>query len=294
MMTSACLSRVGLNRPELRAWAMYDWANSRVSVDRHHRRVPAVLQQTTRPPGSSPAEATARFAWATTIAVPSSRCWARCSARSPTIGALKKRLLARVHGDRRRRRRCCMATIDRGGWPYALAALHRRQHRRSRRQPRVLRFAAAAHRVAPTRSTACRRPATRSGYIGGGVLLLVEPRLDSEPADVRPAGHRGRDQAVVRQRRHLVAACFRFRCSDACRSRRRSGRRRDRAGERWFAPRSARAWDTFHELRGYRQRVPDAGRVPALQRRHPDDHPDGVDLRERRSASTGTRRSRRS
>ena len=58
------------------------------------------------------------------------------------------------------------------------------------------------------------------GYLGGGVLLRHQPAVDSEPDDVRPAGHRRGHQAVVRQRRRLVAGLLDSRCSVACRSRR--------------------------------------------------------------------------
>ena len=34
------LKKLGLDRPELRAWAMYDWANSAMVVHDHHRRFP--------------------------------------------------------------------------------------------------------------------------------------------------------------------------------------------------------------------------------------------------------------
>ncbi len=37
------LEKLGLGRPELRAWAMYDWANSAMVHD-HHRRFPDLLR----------------------------------------------------------------------------------------------------------------------------------------------------------------------------------------------------------------------------------------------------------
>ena len=87
--------------------------------------------------------------------------------------------------------------------------------------------------------------------------------------------------AVVRQRRGLVARSSRSRCSAACPSRPcdpRSGRAR--AGPR-PRRRSRGSIETFRELRALPAGLPDARRVPALQRRHRDDHPHGDDLRRR-------------
>ena len=87
------LSRLALDRPELRAWALYDWANSAVFTvivtavfPIYYRRVAAA--------GLEPREATARFALATTI------CLAIAALISPVLGAVadfrrtKKRWLA--------------------------------------------------------------------------------------------------------------------------------------------------------------------------------------------------------
>lgn len=87
------LSRLALDRPELRAWALYDWANSAVFTvivtavfPIYYRRVAAA--------GLDPREATARFALATTV------CLALAAVISPVLGAVadfrrsKKRWLA--------------------------------------------------------------------------------------------------------------------------------------------------------------------------------------------------------
>ncbi len=62
------LARLGLRRPELRAWAMYDWANSAFRSTVITAVFPPFFSDYAAA-GLSPAEATARFAWATTIAV---------------------------------------------------------------------------------------------------------------------------------------------------------------------------------------------------------------------------------
>src|SRR5262249_15975819 len=57
------LSRIGLDRPELRAWAMYDWANSAFQTTVIAAVFPRFFADYAAA-GLSPAEAAARFAWA--------------------------------------------------------------------------------------------------------------------------------------------------------------------------------------------------------------------------------------
>ena len=74
-------SRLGLDRPELRAWAMYDWANSAFQTTIITAVFPdffAAVAAADLPP----AVATARFAWATTIAV------AIVAVLGPILGAI--------------------------------------------------------------------------------------------------------------------------------------------------------------------------------------------------------------
>ena len=91
------LDRIGLGRPDLRAWAMYDWANSAFQTTIvaavfpiYYRRVAAS--------GLAEADAMARFAWATTIAI------LIVAIVAPVLGAIadrtpvKKRLLAMFAG----------------------------------------------------------------------------------------------------------------------------------------------------------------------------------------------------
>ena len=65
---ASLLARVGLTRPELRAWAMYDWANSAFQTTIITAVFPPFFA-TFAAAGLPPAVATTRFAWATTIAV---------------------------------------------------------------------------------------------------------------------------------------------------------------------------------------------------------------------------------
>jgi UMF1 family MFS transporter len=62
------LTRLGLGRRDLRAWAMYDWANSAVQTTIIAAVFPIYYQRVAAA-GQEEAVAMARFAWATTIAI---------------------------------------------------------------------------------------------------------------------------------------------------------------------------------------------------------------------------------
>ena len=87
------LERVGLHRPELRAWALYDWANSAYILTVQTAIFPIFFADFAAY-GDAAATATARYAWVTAIAT------AAIGVVSPFLGALadvagvKKRLLA--------------------------------------------------------------------------------------------------------------------------------------------------------------------------------------------------------
>jgi MFS transporter, UMF1 family len=111
------LSRVGLSRPELRAWAMYDWANSAFWSTVVTAVFPPFFS-TFAAAGLSPVEATTRFAWATTIAA------VIIAVLGPVLGAIadyrawKKRLLA-VFVAIGVTATLLMAAIERGDWVFA-------------------------------------------------------------------------------------------------------------------------------------------------------------------------------
>ena len=62
------LERLGLGRPELRAWAMYDWANSAFQTTIIAAVFPIYYQKVAAA-GQPEAVAMSRFAWATTLAI---------------------------------------------------------------------------------------------------------------------------------------------------------------------------------------------------------------------------------
>src|SRR5215831_14006295 len=111
------LSRIGLNRPELRAWAMYDWANSAFQSTVITAVFPPFFAAYAA--ASLPAPiATARFAWATTIAVTITAILGPILGAIADYRAIKKKMLglfvligviATI----------LMVTIGRGQWQYA-------------------------------------------------------------------------------------------------------------------------------------------------------------------------------
>jgi MFS transporter, UMF1 family len=111
------LARVGLSRPELRAWAMYDWANSAFWSTVVTAVFPPFFS-TYAAAGLTPVEATTRFAWATTIAA------AIIAVLGPVLGATadyrgwKKRLLA-VCVALGVTATLLMVAIERGNWLFA-------------------------------------------------------------------------------------------------------------------------------------------------------------------------------
>jgi UMF1 family MFS transporter len=112
------LERIGLGGPELRAWAMYDWANSAFQTTIiaavfpiYYRRVAAA--------GLEEADAMSRFAWATTIAIFIVAIVAPILGAIADHSAVKKKLLAIFAGIGIS---ACFAMfwITEGEWAFAL------------------------------------------------------------------------------------------------------------------------------------------------------------------------------
>ena len=86
------LDRLGLGRPDLRAWAMYDWANSAVQTTIIAAVFPIYYQKVAAA-GQLQAVAMSRFAWATTIAILIVAIVAPLLGAIADYTAIKKRLL---------------------------------------------------------------------------------------------------------------------------------------------------------------------------------------------------------
>ena len=118
MTLHSTLARLGLSRPEVRAWAMYDWANSPFQSTVINAVFPLFFSSYAAKE-LAPTDATARFAWATTIAV------TIVAIVGPVLGAIadfkawKKRLLAifMLVGVVAV---LLMAAIQESGWQFAL------------------------------------------------------------------------------------------------------------------------------------------------------------------------------
>ena len=89
---SSLLDRLGLGRRDLRAWAMYDWANSAVQTTIIATIFPIYYQKVAAA-GQTDAEAMGRFAWATTLAILIVAIVAPVLGAIADITAIKKKLL---------------------------------------------------------------------------------------------------------------------------------------------------------------------------------------------------------
>jgi UMF1 family MFS transporter len=100
------LDRLGLGRRDLRAWAMYDWANSAFQTTIIAAVFPIYYQKVAAA-DLPESVAMSRFAWATTLAI------LIVAVVAPILGAIadyspiKKRLLGIFLGSAPRRRRRC-------------------------------------------------------------------------------------------------------------------------------------------------------------------------------------------
>jgi UMF1 family MFS transporter len=114
----ALLDKLGLGRRDLRAWAMYDWANAAVQTTIIAAIFPIYFQKVAAATLSGPV-ATARFAWATTWSI------LIVAVIAPPLGAiadyrpLKKRFLG-VFVAIGASATAAMYFIGRGDWLYAL------------------------------------------------------------------------------------------------------------------------------------------------------------------------------
>jgi UMF1 family MFS transporter len=172
------LSRLGLHRPELRAWAMYDWANSAFQTTIITAVFPLFFSDVAAA-GLPPAVATARFAWATTIAV------TVIAVLGPILGAIadyrgaKKAMLAAfvavgVVAT------AMMATIDRGEWQYA--ALLFMVGNITIAASLVFYDSLLPHITSPDEMDRVSTSGYAIGYIGGGVLLAINLAWILSPA----------------------------------------------------------------------------------------------------------------
>jgi UMF1 family MFS transporter len=187
--------RLGLDRPELRAWALYDCANSAFQTTvitavfpNFFSRVAAANPIEGQPPLLSPAEATAVFSWGTTICLTFIAILGPILGAIADYGAVKKRMLASfmIVGVITT---AAMATIDAGEWRWAMALFM------------ISNVAIAAsfvfydsllpHIASHEEMDRVSTSGYAIGYLGGGVLLainlawILNPGLFGLPDSVR-------------------------------------------------------------------------------------------------------------
>jgi UMF1 family MFS transporter len=171
------LERIGLGRTDLRAWAMYDWANSAFQTTIIAAVFPIYFRRVAAS-GLPEADAMSRFAWASTIAI----CIVAIVA--PVLGAIadhsaiKKRFLALFAGIGIA---SCFAMfwISEGEWLFALvlfvignvgvaASI-------------VFYEALLPHLAAPHELDKVSSAGYAIGYLGGGTLLAVNLLMIQRP-----------------------------------------------------------------------------------------------------------------
>ena len=242
------LARLGLDRPELRAWATYDWANSAFQSTVITAVFPDFFASVAAA-DLPPAVATARYAWATTIAV------AIIAILGPTLGAIadsraiKKPMLGAFMGIGVIAT-LMMATIDRGEWQYAAIIFI------------VANIAIAAsfvfydsllpHIAAPDEMDRVSTSGYAIGYLGGGIVLVINLLWILMPATF------GIPDTVAAIKLSFVSVAvwwlvFSIPLFKYVPEPRRAAERIDTGEGPVMRSGFAQVVRTFHELRGYRQ-----------------------------------------
>jgi len=163
------LARLGLGRPELRAWAMYDWANSAFWTTVIVAVFPPFFSEYAAA-GLERRDATSRFAWATTLAVTIVALMAPVLGAIADHRALKKKMLAvfLIIGVAAT---LLMATIGRGDWLYALTLFV--VSNIGVASTLVFYDSLLPHIAKPDELDRVSTAGFAIGFIGGGVLLLI-------------------------------------------------------------------------------------------------------------------------
>lgn len=172
------LDRLGLGRPELRAWAMYDWANSAFQTTIIAAVFPIYFRRVVAA-DMPEAEALSRFAWASTIAILVVAVVAPLLGAIADHAAIKKRLLAIFAGIGIT---SCFAMfwLTEGEWVFALTLF-------------VIGNVGVAgsvvfyesllpHLVEPAELDRVSTAGYAIGYLGGGVLLAINLLMIQQPA----------------------------------------------------------------------------------------------------------------
>jgi len=175
---SRFFDRLGLGRRDLRAWAMYDWANSAFWTTIVAAIFPIYFQKVAAA-GLAPAVATSRFAWGTTWSILVMAIVAPLLGSVADRAPIKKKLLGLFVGIGATAT-AAMFFIGRGEWMFALALFM------------IGNVAVAAsivfyesmlpHIAAPAELDRVSTAGYAMGYVGGGVLLAINIVMMAQPA----------------------------------------------------------------------------------------------------------------
>jgi UMF1 family MFS transporter len=177
LMMHALLNRLGLGRPELRAWAMYDWANSAFQTTIIAAVFPIYFHSVVAS-GLPPATATSRFAWATTIAIVIVAVVAPLLGAIADYAAMKKKLLAVFVGIGVVSTGA-MYWIERGDWMFALVLFV--VGNVGVAGSIVFYESLLPHLVTESELDRVSSAGYAIGYIGGGVLLAINLLMIQKP-----------------------------------------------------------------------------------------------------------------
>ena len=171
------LDRVGLGRPELRAWAMYDWANSAFQTTIVAAVFPVYYSRVAAS-GLPEADALAQFAWATTIAIFIVAIVAPILGAIADHSAVKKPMLAVFAGIGIV---SCVAMywITEGEWRFALLLFVIGNVGVA--GSIVFYEALLPHIAGPGELDRVSSAGYATGYLGGGVLLAINLAMIQQP-----------------------------------------------------------------------------------------------------------------
>ncbi len=238
------LDRLGLGRRDLRAWAMYDWANSAFQTTIIAAIFPIYFQKVAAAGLPAPV-ATGRFAWATTWSILIVAIIAPLLGSAADRAPLKKPLLAVFLGIGAAAT-AAMFFISRGEWQFALTLFV------------IGNVGVAAsivfyesmlpHIASPDELDRVSTAGYAMGYVGGGVLLAINIVMMAQPGWF---GLADKDQAV-RASLASVAVWWVVFSIPLFRSVPEPPVRRDAREGTGLAGAVRGLWDTLSELRRYR------------------------------------------
>ena len=169
--------RLGLGRRDLRAWAMYDWANSAFQTTIVAAIFPIYFQKVAAADMPGPV-ATSRFAWATTLAILIVAIIAPLLGAVADYAAAKKRLLA-VFLAIGAIATAAMFFITRGDWQLALVLFVAGNVGVA--GSIVFYESLLPHLVGEDELDRVSTAGYAMGYLGGGVLLAINILMMSKP-----------------------------------------------------------------------------------------------------------------